>query len=40
MLGGFQYWAGEGFAYETSQGRSVHAADPLTAPVDADDCCC
>ncbi|MCQ4044235.1 rhodanese-like domain-containing protein [Streptantibioticus rubrisoli] len=32
MLGGFEYWVREGFAYETSQGPQRHGADPLTAP--------
>ena len=40
MLGGFEYWAREGFAYETSEGAARRATDPLTAPVDADDCGC
>ncbi|NBE54530.1 rhodanese-like domain-containing protein [Streptomyces boluensis] len=40
MLGGFEYWAREGFAYETWEGPAQRAADPLTAPVDADDCGC
>ncbi|MEW2633923.1 rhodanese-like domain-containing protein [Streptomyces sp. NPDC048389] len=40
MLGGFEYWAREGFAYDTWQGRTTRDADPLTAPVDADDCGC
>ncbi|MFG2383896.1 rhodanese-like domain-containing protein [Streptomyces avermitilis] len=40
MLGGFEYWVREGFAYETWEGREHRAADPLTAPVDADDCGC
>ncbi|ASN22734.1 sulfurtransferase [Streptomyces pluripotens] len=33
MLGGFEYWAREGFPYETWQGPEHRAADPLTAPV-------
>ncbi|MFC0597803.1 rhodanese-like domain-containing protein [Streptomyces palmae] len=33
MLGGFEYWAREGFAYETWQGPERRDADPLTAPV-------
>lgn len=33
MLGGFEYWAREGFAYETGGGSERRAADPLTAPV-------
>lgn len=34
MIGGFEYWVREGFAYETAaRGRGERAADPLTAPV-------
>ncbi|MCH5674545.1 rhodanese-like domain-containing protein [Streptomyces gilvus] len=33
MLGGFEYWAREGFAYETGGGPERRAPDPLTAPV-------
>ncbi|MGP4092698.1 rhodanese-like domain-containing protein [Streptomyces sp. KR55] len=40
MLGGFEYWVREGFEYETWQGRERRPADPLTAPVDAEDCGC
>ena len=40
MLGGFEYWAREGFEFETWEGRERRAADPLTAPVDATDCGC
>ncbi|MEU6287763.1 rhodanese-like domain-containing protein [Streptomyces sp. NPDC046988] len=40
MRGGFEYWVREGFAYETRQGTEHPAADPLTVPVDADDCGC
>ncbi|MFI6934257.1 rhodanese-like domain-containing protein [Streptomyces sp. NPDC050287] len=40
MLGGFEYWAREGFPYETWQGRELRAADPLTAPVGAENCGC
>ena len=40
MLGGFEYWAREGFAYETREGTERRAADPLTAPVGADACGC
>lgn len=40
MLGGFEYWVREGFAYETWEGRERRAADPLTAPVGAEDCGC
>ncbi|WP_406011513.1 rhodanese-like domain-containing protein [Streptomyces sp. NBC_00637] len=40
MLGGFEYWAREGFAYETWEGGGRRAADPLTAPVEAENCGC
>ncbi|MFF6824875.1 rhodanese-like domain-containing protein [Streptomyces longwoodensis] len=40
MLGGFEYWVREGFAYDTWQGPEQRPADPLTAPVGADDCGC
>ncbi|MFE9762931.1 rhodanese-like domain-containing protein [Streptomyces sp. NPDC005808] len=40
MLGGFEYWAREGFEFETWEGRERRAADPLTAPVDGADCGC
>ena len=40
MLGGFEYWAREGFEYETWEGRERRPADPLTAPVEAEDCGC
>ncbi|MEW2512144.1 rhodanese-like domain-containing protein [Streptomyces sp. NPDC046870] len=39
LLGGFEYWAREGFPYETWQGPARRAADPLTAPV-AGECGC
>jgi rhodanese-related sulfurtransferase len=32
MIGGFEYWVREGFAYEAATGRHEHAPDPLTAP--------
>ncbi|MFI8299770.1 rhodanese-like domain-containing protein [Streptomyces nigra] len=40
MLGGFEYWVREGFAYETWEGRENRPADPLTAPVTDADCGC
>jgi rhodanese-related sulfurtransferase len=40
MLGGFEYWVREGFPYETWEGPVRRSADPLTAPVDSDDCGC
>ncbi|MFI2763718.1 rhodanese-like domain-containing protein [Streptomyces echinatus] len=36
MLGGFEYWVREGFAYETWQGPGRKDADPLTAPVEGE----
>ncbi|MER6091012.1 rhodanese-like domain-containing protein [Streptomyces bluensis] len=41
MLGGFEYWVREGFAYETTgEGLERRAPDRLTTPVDAEDCGC
>ncbi|WP_433917055.1 rhodanese-like domain-containing protein [Streptomyces sp. NBC_01744] len=40
MLGGFEYWAREGFEFETWEGRRRRTADPLTAPVDSEECGC
>ncbi|HET6354076.1 rhodanese-like domain-containing protein [Streptomyces sp.] len=40
MIGGFEYWAREGFEFEIWEGSRKREADPLTAPVDADDCGC
>ncbi|MFD9395366.1 rhodanese-like domain-containing protein [Streptomyces sp. NPDC060000] len=40
MLGGFEYWVREGFAYETWEGRERRDADRLTAPVGAENCGC
>jgi rhodanese-related sulfurtransferase len=40
MLGGFEYWVREGFAYETWRGGERRTADPLTAPVGDGDCGC
>ncbi|WP_189952528.1 rhodanese-like domain-containing protein [Streptomyces alanosinicus] len=36
MLGGFEYWVREGFAYATWQGPARRDADPLTAPVEGE----
>jgi hypothetical protein len=33
MIGGFEYWAREGLAVVTENGRTRRDADPLTAPV-------
>ncbi|KQS66953.1 rhodanese-like domain-containing protein [Modestobacter sp. Leaf380] len=35
MLGGFEYWAREGFAVQTADGVHHPTADPLTAPAGA-----
>ncbi|MET8080571.1 rhodanese-like domain-containing protein [Streptomyces sp. NPDC005303] len=40
MLGGFEYWVREGFAFETWEGRERRTADTLTAPADSEDCGC
>jgi rhodanese-related sulfurtransferase len=40
MLGGMEYWIREGFGYETADGPARRDADPLAAPVGADDCGC
>lgn len=32
LMGGFEYWAREGFATSTDDGRTRRAPDPLTAP--------
>ncbi|WP_213815435.1 rhodanese-like domain-containing protein [Glaciihabitans sp. dw_435] len=33
LIGGFEYWAREGLAVVSDEGRSRRAPDPLTAPV-------
>ena len=33
LIGGFEYWAREGLAVVSDEGRSRRPADPLTAPV-------
>ncbi|GAA2292038.1 rhodanese-like domain-containing protein [Nonomuraea roseoviolacea subsp. roseoviolacea] len=40
MIGGFEYWAREGFPVETASGVSRRPADPLTAPVTGISCAC
>ncbi|MFC5791370.1 rhodanese-like domain-containing protein [Agromyces tardus] len=35
MLGGFEYWVREGFAYDGPDGRTHHGIDPLTNVSDA-----
>ncbi|MFD5875754.1 rhodanese-like domain-containing protein [Streptomyces sp. NPDC060322] len=40
MLGGFEYWVREGFAFETWEGPARRTADPLTAPAGTGDCGC
>ena len=39
-VGGFEYWAREGYPVENDHGPVVRATDPLTAPVDASTCEC
>ncbi|MER7796309.1 rhodanese-like domain-containing protein [Microbacterium sp. NPDC096154] len=33
MIGGFEYWAREGLAVQSAEGRTRRSVDPLTAPV-------
>jgi rhodanese-related sulfurtransferase len=33
MIGGFEYWAREGLAVQTDEGRTRRPIDPLTAPL-------
>lgn len=40
MIGGFEYWAREGYPVEGDNGPSVRAKDPLTAPLEAITCAC
>lgn len=40
MIGGFEYWAREGYPVEDDHGRVVRAVDPLTAPAHAIGCDC
>jgi rhodanese-related sulfurtransferase len=40
MIGGFEYWAREGYPVETDGGRIHRAADPLTAPSAGVSCDC
>ncbi|GAA3441139.1 rhodanese-like domain-containing protein [Planomonospora venezuelensis] len=40
MLGGFEYWAREGFPVETAGGVSRRPVDSLTAPVSGAACAC
>ena len=41
MLGGFEYWAREGWALETGTGAITRrSVDPLTAPVSGISCAC
>jgi rhodanese-related sulfurtransferase len=35
MIGGFEYWVREGFAYDTANGPVQPTADPLAAPLPA-----
>jgi rhodanese-related sulfurtransferase len=40
MIGGFEYWVREGFAYDSKWGRREPATDPLTAPAGGAACAC
>jgi rhodanese-related sulfurtransferase len=40
MIGGFEYWAREGYPVEDDHTRIIRAKDPLTAPLDTITCDC
>ncbi|MFF7591742.1 rhodanese-like domain-containing protein [Kitasatospora purpeofusca] len=40
MLGGFEYWVREGFAFETAEGTERRPIDDLTAPRSGISCAC
>jgi len=40
MIGGFEYWAREGYPVLTDSGPLVRDKDPLTVPVNASTCNC
>lgn len=40
MIGGFEYWAREGYPVEDERGPVLRAKDPLTAPLDTISCAC
>jgi rhodanese-related sulfurtransferase len=40
MIGGFEYWAREGYPVESTAGRIDRVADPLTAPAGSISCDC
>ncbi|MEV7213448.1 rhodanese-like domain-containing protein [Kitasatospora cineracea] len=40
MLGGFEYWAREGFGYDTAAGPEQRPVDDLTAPRSGISCAC
>lgn len=40
MIGGFEYWAREGYPVEDDRGPVVRAKDPLTAPLNTVTCDC
>ncbi|GAA2901841.1 hypothetical protein GCM10020220_109020 [Nonomuraea rubra] len=40
MIGGFEYWAREGFPMETASGVTRRPVDALTAPISGAACAC
>lgn len=40
MIGGFEYWAREGYPVEDDHGRVFREKDPLTVPVSGISCAC
>ena len=40
MIGGFEYWAREGYPVESAAGPVIRAKDPLTVPISDINCDC
>lgn len=40
MIGGFEYWAREGYPVVNDSGLVLRDKDPLTAPIDSPSCAC
>ena len=40
MIGGFEYWAREGYPVENNDGLVIREKDPLTVPVNSPTCDC
>ena len=40
MIGGYEYWAREGYPVENDHSRIIRSKDPLTVPLDSVVCDC